>query len=267
MLEQLCHRQSSFITLTYDDKHLPEGGTLVREHYQNFLKSLRKHYPPEAIRFYFVGEYGEKNFRPHYHAALFGHGGCQLVGSDERTRRTCQCPSCALIRRTWAKGNTDNAYLTRESAQYLAGYTVKKMTGKNDPRLGGRLPEFGQPSLKPGIGALAVPNIAATLTSDAGAQSIIDTGDVPLNLRMGAKNLPLGRYLRQKLREELGHDKKTPEEMLLSVQAENAALLAAELQKPENLSKAVKTILLDLNRQKVLNFETKNRIFSKKGKM
>lgn len=68
---------SHFITLTYDVKHVPlsERGlmTLVKEHFQLFMKRLRKlstvnSYP---IRYYAVGEYGKERLRPHYHAIIF----------------------------------------------------------------------------------------------------------------------------------------------------------------------------------------------------
>lgn len=38
--------------------------------------------------------------------------------------------------------------------------------------------------------------------------------DVPVGLRHGQKVLPLGQYLRRKLREHLGRDPKTPPEVL-----------------------------------------------------
>jgi len=38
------HEEACFLTLTYDDKHLPHGGTLAHEDVQKFLKRLRRHY-------------------------------------------------------------------------------------------------------------------------------------------------------------------------------------------------------------------------------
>lgn len=245
LLEGLSHSDSAFVTLTYDDEHLPKGGTLVKAHYQKWLKSLRKF---TELRYYVVGEYGDQTFRPHYHAAIYG-----IPAYSE------------LFQKCWPHGNVHVGDLTPDSAQYIVGYVVKKMTKKDDPRLGSRIPEFGQPSLKPGIGALAVPGIADVLTSEHGVNSIVANGDVPLALRYGNKNLPLGRYLRRKIREQLGHDPATPQETLLQVQSEMCSLLASELQKPENKSKSIKAILVDLNRQKVINLESRMKIFSKKG--
>ncbi len=73
-----------FITLTYDEEHLPQDWSLDKSHFQKFMKRLRKRYP-QKIRYYHCGEYGENcrhgihttlcpgcNVgRPHYHAILF----------------------------------------------------------------------------------------------------------------------------------------------------------------------------------------------------
>ena len=139
------------------------------------------------------------------------------------------------------------------------------MTSKHDPRLKGRSPEFACMSLKPGIGAMNIAAIADVLTTSAGASSIIANGDVPSALKQGRKTLPLGRYLRTKIRKELGHAPSCPEEMLLRLQQEKAETIVLELKKPENISKSVKQIFLELNRQKVLNLESRLKIFSKKG--
>ena len=70
-----CHEASlydlnCFITLTYDPEHLPPDGSLVLDHFQRFMKRLRKRFG-SGIRFFHCGEYGEKFARPHYHACLF----------------------------------------------------------------------------------------------------------------------------------------------------------------------------------------------------
>ena len=111
--------------------------------------------------------------------------------------------------------------LTPESSQYIAGYVTKKMTFRDDPRLKGRHPEFSRMSLRPGIGATFVDEIASTLLT-AGT----DTGssDVPSALRHGNRILPLGRYLRGRLRERLGHG-KTASPMALEVQKQEVQAL------------------------------------------
>lgn len=76
-----------FITITYDGKHQPtipfedyQLPTLDKEDVQKFMKRLRKHNDATTTRlgkarttlkYYLVGEYGGKSFRPHYHIILF----------------------------------------------------------------------------------------------------------------------------------------------------------------------------------------------------
>lgn len=77
---EVSKRKGSFVTLTYDDLHLPSDLGLHKDHVQNFLKRLRKFYPPRSISYYAVGEYGEQGNvvtglkRPHYHLILIGDG-------------------------------------------------------------------------------------------------------------------------------------------------------------------------------------------------
>ena len=54
--------ESYFVTLTFDESHLPEDGSIRKIHLQKFMKDLRNHwkrkYNEDGIRFYGVGEYG-----------------------------------------------------------------------------------------------------------------------------------------------------------------------------------------------------------------
>lgn len=70
----------NFITLTYDDVHLPFkhidkfGGlcpVVSKRDVQLFLKRLRKKIQPFKIRYFLVSEYGPQTYRPHYHLLLF----------------------------------------------------------------------------------------------------------------------------------------------------------------------------------------------------
>ena len=75
MLHELTyHPQSSFITLTYDDYHLPSDNSLKKRHLQLFIKRLRKNLGERRIKYFACGEYGGQTMRPHYHAILFGSG-------------------------------------------------------------------------------------------------------------------------------------------------------------------------------------------------
>ena len=66
-----------FIGLDYKPSTIPISPgyfqTLDKKHLQNFFKRLRKKHPKEnkTIKYYAVGEYGGKKYRPHYHIILF----------------------------------------------------------------------------------------------------------------------------------------------------------------------------------------------------
>lgn len=188
MLEAKLHERNAFITLTYDAEHYPADGSLSVADCQRFLKRLRK--SVGCLRYFVVGEYGETTWRAHYHLALFG------VGPE----------SAPAIEKAWGVGFVHVGELSVDSAQYIAGYVVKKLTRRGDPRLGGRAPEFSRMSLRPGIGAGFVSRFAEGLNSESGARSIGLVGDVPVTARTDGKHLPLGRYLRRKLREQIGFD-------------------------------------------------------------
>lgn len=59
-----------FVTLTYDDEHLPLCGVEKRD-VQLFLKRLRKRFQAQELRYYIVSEYGDHTHRPHYHGLFF----------------------------------------------------------------------------------------------------------------------------------------------------------------------------------------------------
>lgn len=147
-----------------------------------------------------VGEYGDEGGRPHYHLALFGYKGCEYGDSRLSPALSCKCASCVMVRVTWGKGNVHQGVIELKSAHYLAGYTVKRMTMVDDVRLQGRAPEFARMSLRPGIGAVAMSDVAESYNRYG-----LDTArDVAAALQHGKRLLPLGRYLRRVLRKKLG---------------------------------------------------------------
>lgn len=186
--ESQLHEDNCFVTLTYSEDHLPALRSLVPRDLTLWLKRLRKAADPRRFRYFAVGEYGDESSRPHYHAILFGLG---------------QFDS-GLIDKTWGLGLTATFEFNEFTAQYTAGYTVKKLTRKGDPRLNGRHPEFARMSLRPGIGADAMAFLASQLHSDPGLNQLLAAGDVPSFLTVGKKKIPIGRYLRQKIRDHIG---------------------------------------------------------------
>lgn len=189
-LESLMHDSSIFITLTYSNEELPPNGSLVKDHFQKFLKRYRTHIAPRKIRIFYCGEYGDKTARPHYHAIIFG-----ASTADE-----------PIIRKCWPFGSIiDVQPITLGRIRYIAGYCQKKLIYKTLPA--GCEPEFREQSRKPGIGALALPSILATLKKTDCQSLLLD--DVPKALSLNGKLLPLGEYMRNKLREDL-YDTKNP---------------------------------------------------------
>lgn len=272
LLEKKCHSECSFVTLTYDE--MPPGASLNPKDTQDWLKRLRKH---KQVRYYLVGEYGDRSQRPHYHVALFGHGGCALGYTNDFERRKCSCKNCTLIRSTWGLGLTDCAFLTAESAQYLGGYVTKKMTRKNNDLqkeyLGDRYPEFSRMSRKPGIGALYVPVISEFLCSDSGADLLSRTDDVPSTLRHGSRELPLGRYLQQQIRKYYGFSEVgKPEAALRRLLSEKREKKISEMSSMWEEAKKKKINHIDsiergVKKQKLLNKEAKYKLFNKKGSL
>lgn len=257
LLEASQHESNSFVTLTYSDQHVPVGNTLVPSDLRDFLKRLRKAVEPSRFRYFAVGEYGDVSQRPHYHAGLFGYPGC-AYGQSRYSRRTIDCCYwCDLVRDKWGKGHIYLGTLEADSAQYLAGYVTKKMTSKDDPRLEGRHPEFGRMSLKPGIGADAMFEVASVLLQ----YGLDEAADVPLALAHGRKELPLGRYLRRRLREAIGRDGKVSQAAMDEISREMHAVRLAARGDAEDPS--VKSHLMRVMSQRVANFEGRQKLFGK----
>lgn len=260
MLESLQHGDNAFVTLTYDDEHLPftpEGlANLNPKHVQDWLKRIRKTWEPRKLRFYAVGEYGDVTERPHYHVALFGYPSCRFGFTSPNRDGKC-CPQCDAVRSTWGHGNILVGTLEVNSAQYIAGYVTKKLTAKDDYRLQGRHPEFARMSLRPGIGADAMHDVASVLMQFNLEETQVD---VPSSLRHGSRLLPLGRYLRRKLRQYVGKDEKTPQEVLDAMVEEMRPLRQAAFDNSESFAQAI----IKAADGKVARLEAKQRLNRKR---
>ena len=150
--EVLLYKEASFITLTYDDEHLPSGKTLVVADLQKFFKRLRK--AGMKIRYLACGEYGDRTQRPHYHAIIFGKKfeskqiWERLADGKMHTRR-----ASAELQRYWHNGLVSADEFSFDSACYVAGYCLKKITGEPAKAYyGDRKPPFLLTSKRPAIG-------------------------------------------------------------------------------------------------------------------
>lgn len=69
-LQNLDSVDSAFVTLTYSDQ-LVDKIALNKKHIQNYFQSIRHSFRDLKLKYYAIGEYGEKKGRPHYHALIF----------------------------------------------------------------------------------------------------------------------------------------------------------------------------------------------------
>ena len=155
--EMRTHSQNCFITLTYNDEHLPANRSLSTEDWQKFMKRLRKKTGP-GIKFYHAGEYGEEDWRPHDHAILFGYD-----FPDKEFFKWS--PSGHAIYRSkvledaWSVRGSSLGYSSVQdanfdTASYVARYVVKKRTnpagtfgpGPAEWHYKGRKPEYSSNS-------------------------------------------------------------------------------------------------------------------------
>lgn len=178
--EASMHADNAFITLTYNDQHLPAGGTLIKKDFWDFAKRLRRSIEPSKIRIFYCGEYGERckvcdgsrrkcvcpKFepglgRPHFHALLFGHDFADKQPWRPNGRGDKRFTSESLSR-LWGMGFVTTGAVTFESAAYVARYCTKKKHGDeaeahyrsvvaDTGEIIQRVREFAQPSLRPAI--------------------------------------------------------------------------------------------------------------------
>lgn len=129
--ESRLHLVKKFITLTYANPHLTwEYGNpqLVKSDLQKWFKRVRK--AGFKFRYYAVGEYGSRTYRPHYHVLLFGDVPDDVIGE------------------AWSFGQVHIGTVTQASIMYCLGY----ITNKNWTHLHNRVPPFSLMSRKPGLG-------------------------------------------------------------------------------------------------------------------
>jgi len=195
--EALCHTEdytdpitnvtaeipnSSCVTLTYDDEHLPPQGLLQHRDFQLFMKRLHKSHPKkQKPRFFMAGEYGGKTGRPHYHSIIFGESFSDRYSDGSRHQQSY------ILDELWQNGRATVADFSFAAAGYVAGYIAKSQNSKgnalnwkhNGPieeltsedgtkRFLPIRPEYHTMSKNPGLGAAWIknPNNLARVYSD-----------------------------------------------------------------------------------------------------
>lgn len=168
-----------FITLTYDDDHVPgmivKTGEIMRkvqytwkpgekrpssvqvllyEDIQKFIKRLRKAYRGK-LRYFVAGEYGEKTARPHYHMILYGWKPTDLENLYKIHHNGYY--NSKWLANIWGMGQIQIAQAVPETYRYVAGYVTKKMYEIDGKKANayyelGQTKPFACMSLKPGLG-------------------------------------------------------------------------------------------------------------------
>lgn len=178
-----------FVTLTYSNETVPrtkEGFlTLNRKHVKDYCKRLRQahhrsgHTTP--IKYYFVGEYGSRSSRPHYHAIIF-NAGPDIIDS-------CWTSSVSDSKHDRVKtGNVHIDLVNPATICYTTKYLYK---GRMVPafKADTRLKEFSNMSKGLGLNYLT-DEIYRYHAADLSRQYITLAGGV---------KCPLPRYFREKL--------------------------------------------------------------------
>lgn len=153
---------SWFLTLTYDDEHLPleemyGNPTIRHKDMQDFWKRLRSyaeyHNLGNNLRYYQGSEYGELYQRPHYHAVVFG-----LFIPDlkpwSRNKQGDQLYISDTLTELWGKGYVIIGDYSWKTGAYVARYVMKKNKGKDTIWYDAKNVEYetAKMSRRPGLG-------------------------------------------------------------------------------------------------------------------
>lgn len=121
---------SVFITLTYDDEHLPADKSLDKSAVQKFIKRVKRRFnstKQNPIRQTYCGEYGTRTNRPHYHVILYN---CDFP--DKKPHYISdgghQVFTSKILSGLWPFGAAEFGFATPASIAYLYKYILKKKT-------------------------------------------------------------------------------------------------------------------------------------------
>lgn len=151
-LESSLYSCSSFVTLTYRQSSLPNGGLCKRD-LQLFFKRLRKVHP--NIRYFACGEYGSTTYRPHYHAIIFNYFPDDAEFYFKSPEGLYYYKSKELDK-LWSHGLCSVSDSTFRTCQYVSKYVLKTaLDNKHSVKVfvpGNKAPTFHVMSLRPAIG-------------------------------------------------------------------------------------------------------------------
>lgn len=117
IIHEIGKGDGTFLTLTYDDEHLPIDKSVNKDDLQKFFKRIRKHLNNERkIKYYAVGEYGGKFGRCHYHAIV----------TNTHFRQDLE-----LFQKCWTKGFITSLPAVPADIRYTLKYMEKEQHQKD----------------------------------------------------------------------------------------------------------------------------------------
>lgn len=248
--ESLGHEHNCFVTLTYDDEHLPKSGDLEPRVVQLWLKRLRKAIRPLSFRYFLVGEYGSTSRRPHYHLSMFGVSQFTTVNGQSFSD---------IVRQTWGRGFIYVAEFNERTAIYVTGYVSKHLADKQK-NVVWSVPEYARFSLRPGLGFFSMSVVARSLISQR--DNVLRGRDVPNQLRVAKRRPQLGRYLLNALREQTGFAPDYAKKFRDNLSYEKSLEMCALRQNSEDVQ-TFKEAYLEATRQARNSQLAKAKIFGK----
>lgn len=235
LCEKHYYSDHCFLTLTYDDDHVPPGETLVKFHLQNFFKRLRYHVDV-PFKHFSVGEYGDVGNRPHYHSLILGWFPPSVLPVYPGSKSMFS----PLIRKVWPFGFNMVGVVEQKSIDYVTGYIRKKLYGPPSKEIYGfRLPPFQLRSI----------NIGKRYALEHRDEIVKNNGVV-----INGKNRGINRYFWKLL--------ELPEELAIEMQEERQRNIDVEIQ-VRNLSDYA---VFDDRSQREKNLSAKEKLFQR-GKL
>lgn len=150
------HEENSFLTLTYNDEHLPSTKNLSYRALTLFIKRLRRQLSKtrynQKWKYYAVGEYGENFSRPHYHIILFGfdfsyklrYKGIENSKTLSFVKNEKPYFKSTFLNDLWGQGHCDIGEVNYNTCMYVAKYVTKKVNGRNKAEHYTRMNEYGE---------------------------------------------------------------------------------------------------------------------------
>lgn len=119
-----CNNMPMFVTLTYDDAHLPmiDGvPTVYRPDFSQFLKAYKRKYGLTNDKFQYFGcsEYGDLFGRPHGHLLLFGDDALYQAFMKDSSLANKR------IEDVWQRGHVDVGIAGYDGMAYVTKYVLK----------------------------------------------------------------------------------------------------------------------------------------------